>query len=495
MSGLRRLAGRWRSVSASEPSLSAGALSCGAAAPAGRRSRRAPPEPTCTTAVPSAPAAPPAPARRARAARLRRPAPAPARRVAHRGHACSMPARARAALSPSPAPPVTSRRDRAGTRGVERAARTRVPVLAVGIDGDAERDSLDAVTLWHVLEHLEDPGAALAGSRAGWRRAGAWWSACPTWPACRPGWAATLVSPRRAPPPHALHAGGLARLLDARLRGAGGPPPAARAQPVRDVAVGGQPCSPAPVLSLQPAQAKRPARRADLALTALAVPLAPVAALAELAAGLAGAAGRSRCWPAAGSSACGWVCSSGFGSCEDHGYLGFLVDVIFAAAPRRARSGFHATADAGDAAGDAGDAAGDAGDAAGPTWGTCRPSSPARVSARASSSATICCFTSAGRSAPEERRQRPHGPAGLPGAVRGLRSGRPLAPPGLEHPGEVAEHRRQQLAHRRRAARPVRHVGHRLVRLAQQRARVPRRVHPRVRPAIQVPHEAGLACP
>jgi SAM-dependent methyltransferase len=47
-------------------------------------------------------------------------------------------------------------------RGVQRAALAGVPVRRASIErAEIEPGSLDAVTLWHVLEHLEDPGEAL----------------------------------------------------------------------------------------------------------------------------------------------------------------------------------------------------------------------------------------------------------------------------------------------------------------------------------------------
>jgi SAM-dependent methyltransferase len=57
-------------------------------------------------------------------------------------------------------------------RGAESAARAGARVRRTSIEG-AELDlaSLDVVTLWHVLEHLEDPGTALTAIR-GWLRPG-----------------------------------------------------------------------------------------------------------------------------------------------------------------------------------------------------------------------------------------------------------------------------------------------------------------------------------
>jgi SAM-dependent methyltransferase len=57
-------------------------------------------------------------------------------------------------------------------RGAQAAAAIRAPVHRVGID-DAEvaLGSLDAVSLWHVLEHLDDPAPAMARI-ASWLRPG-----------------------------------------------------------------------------------------------------------------------------------------------------------------------------------------------------------------------------------------------------------------------------------------------------------------------------------
>jgi SAM-dependent methyltransferase len=57
-------------------------------------------------------------------------------------------------------------------RGVTGARALGVELQQAGIDEAAvERGSLDAATLWHVLEHLDDPGAALERI-AGWLRPG-----------------------------------------------------------------------------------------------------------------------------------------------------------------------------------------------------------------------------------------------------------------------------------------------------------------------------------
>jgi SAM-dependent methyltransferase len=57
-------------------------------------------------------------------------------------------------------------------RGLDRAAALGAPVIHATIDAAEIPDaSLDAVTLWHVLEHLERPGAALRRI-AGWLKPG-----------------------------------------------------------------------------------------------------------------------------------------------------------------------------------------------------------------------------------------------------------------------------------------------------------------------------------
>ncbi len=57
-------------------------------------------------------------------------------------------------------------------RGVEGARAIGVQLQRAGIDdADVAAGSLDAVSLWHVLEHLDEPGPAL-GRIAGWLRPG-----------------------------------------------------------------------------------------------------------------------------------------------------------------------------------------------------------------------------------------------------------------------------------------------------------------------------------
>ena len=57
-------------------------------------------------------------------------------------------------------------------RGIEAARAIGIELVAAGIgDADVPAGSLDAATLWHVLEHVDDPGAAL-DQIAGWLRPG-----------------------------------------------------------------------------------------------------------------------------------------------------------------------------------------------------------------------------------------------------------------------------------------------------------------------------------
>jgi SAM-dependent methyltransferase len=175
-------------------------------------------------------------------------------------------------------------------RGVTAAATLGAPVEQATIEAAGiEPGSLDAVTLWHVLEHLDDPGAALAQIA--------------TWLA--PGGVLLVGVPNLASlqarlggerwyhldvPRHRVHftpAG-----VDALLR-------ANNFAPIRTYHVLAEhnpfgmwqslvsrvTTHPSYLYNLLKRNA--PARSPDLAITALALPLAPVAALAEYAAGLA----------------------------------------------------------------------------------------------------------------------------------------------------------------------------------------------------------------
>ncbi len=163
------------------------------------------------------------------------------------------------------------RRGRRGTRpsaiepsarGAEAAAALGVPVQRATIAAaDVTPGSLDAVTLWHVLEHLDDPGEALA-TIAGW---------------LAPGGALLVGVPNLASlqariggdrwfhldvPRHRVHftPAGLSSAAGApRVRAGPDPASAARAQPVRHVADARQPGDRHAVVPLQPAQAQRSA--------------------------------------------------------------------------------------------------------------------------------------------------------------------------------------------------------------------------------------------
>jgi SAM-dependent methyltransferase len=59
-------------------------------------------------------------------------------------------------------------------RGADAAGQAGAPVARAGIEGaELEPGGFDVISLWHVLEHLEDPGNALTRA-AGWLRPGGW---------------------------------------------------------------------------------------------------------------------------------------------------------------------------------------------------------------------------------------------------------------------------------------------------------------------------------
>jgi SAM-dependent methyltransferase len=181
-------------------------------------------------------------------------------------------------------------------RGIEPAPARATAAAAAGAavsvatieDASVEDGSLDAISLWHVLEHVEDPAAAL-------RRACGW---------LRPGGAAVIGVPNLASlqarlggrrwfhldlPRHRTHftpAG-----LEAVARAAG-------LEPVRThhVLLEHNPfgmwqslvsrLTPTPSYLFNLLKRAVPLRPVDLAVTLVAIPLAPLAALLELAAGL-----------------------------------------------------------------------------------------------------------------------------------------------------------------------------------------------------------------
>jgi SAM-dependent methyltransferase len=179
-------------------------------------------------------------------------------------------------------------------RGAEAAAAMGAPVERVGIeDATVAPGSLGAVTLWHVLEHLSDPGLALARI-AGWLAPGGWLLAgVPNLAS----WQARLGGARwyhLDVPRHRIHftADGVTRLIGAT---------GFEVVTVRHVLLEHNPfgmwqsllnrmtTEPSYLYNLLKRNA--PIRARDLAITALAVPLVPAAAAAELLAGLAGRGG------------------------------------------------------------------------------------------------------------------------------------------------------------------------------------------------------------
>ncbi|HEY2160514.1 MAG TPA: class I SAM-dependent methyltransferase [Solirubrobacteraceae bacterium] len=175
-------------------------------------------------------------------------------------------------------------------RGVLAAEALGAPVARAAIeDATLAPASLDAVTLWHVLEHLDDPGAALT-------RIGSW---------LRPGGALLVGVPNLGSaqariggerwyhldvPRHRVHytQAGIESLL-----GAHGFVPVRTHHVLAEHNPFGMWQSAVSRLTSRPSylynllKRNAPARSRDLLITALALPLAPVAAFAELVAGLA----------------------------------------------------------------------------------------------------------------------------------------------------------------------------------------------------------------
>ena len=186
------------------------------------------------------------------------------------------------------------------------AAGRRRRAVSTDRGGDRSRARVDAVTLWHVLEHLDDPRRrARPDLRTGSRPAAGSLVGVPNLASLQ----ARLGGERwyhLDVPRHRVH------FTPAGLRGAARArtgsrrcdtrPRAARAQPVRDVAVARQPADPPPVVPLQPAEAKRPAalaRPGDHRGGAAAG--AARGARSSCSPAWRGAAARSRCWRGASS--------------------------------------------------------------------------------------------------------------------------------------------------------------------------------------------------
>jgi 2-polyprenyl-3-methyl-5-hydroxy-6-metoxy-1,4-benzoquinol methylase len=179
-------------------------------------------------------------------------------------------------------------------RGAHAAAKIGAPVEHTSIEDAAiPVGTLDAVTLWHVLEHLDDPAPALARI-AGWLRpGGALLVGVPNLASIQAvlggeSWYHLDVPRHRA---HYTPAG-----VDALLRANGFLPirthhllaehnPFGMWQSLVSRATD----NPSYLYNLLKRNA--PVRSPDLAITALALPLAPLAVLAELLAGLAGRGG------------------------------------------------------------------------------------------------------------------------------------------------------------------------------------------------------------
>jgi SAM-dependent methyltransferase len=179
-------------------------------------------------------------------------------------------------------------------RGVERAAEIGAPVLSASIEtAPVEPSSLDAIVLWHVLEHLPDPQDAVARIHGWLRPGGGLLIGAPNLASLQ----ARLGGPRwyhLDVPRHRTHftPAGLAHLL----RGSGFEVTGIRHLLLEHNAYGMWQSGisrltrhPSYLYNLLKRNAPVDAR--DLALTVVAVPLAPVAALAELLAGLAGRGG------------------------------------------------------------------------------------------------------------------------------------------------------------------------------------------------------------
>jgi SAM-dependent methyltransferase len=175
-------------------------------------------------------------------------------------------------------------------RGRERAAALGVPVIHASIDAAEIPDSsLDAVTLWHVLEHLEHPGAALQRI-AGWLKPGGGLLLGVPNLASFQAWIGSAHWYHLDVPRHRTHftSGGIDRLL----RSSGFDPVS-----VRYVLLEHNPfgmwqstvnrATQHPSYLYNLLKRNAPLRSWDLVVTAAALALLPVAAAAELLAGLA----------------------------------------------------------------------------------------------------------------------------------------------------------------------------------------------------------------
>jgi SAM-dependent methyltransferase len=177
--------------------------------------------------------------------------------------------------------------------GIEPSGRHRAPwVQQVAIEEHDARE-LGAITLWHVLEHLEDPAGALERLRGWLRPGGGLVVGVPNLDS----WQARLGGPRWYHldlPRHRTHftARGAARLLERC---------GFEVVAVEHLLLEHNPfglwqsvvsrVTPTPSWLYHALKRNAPLRAADAVPTALAVPLVPVAMVAEAVAGLAGRGG------------------------------------------------------------------------------------------------------------------------------------------------------------------------------------------------------------
>jgi len=179
-------------------------------------------------------------------------------------------------------------------RGVEAAARAGVALERAGWeDAVVAPGVLDAVCFWHVLEHLDAPGAAVERA-AGWLRPG---GVVLVGVPNLDSWQAWVGGDRRYHldvPRHRVHF--TPRGVDALLRRAGLEPLRAHHVLAEHNPFGlwqsaVSRATTTPSWLYHALKRNAPLRSRDAVITAAALPLAPVAALAELAAGLAGRGG------------------------------------------------------------------------------------------------------------------------------------------------------------------------------------------------------------
>jgi SAM-dependent methyltransferase len=179
-------------------------------------------------------------------------------------------------------------------RGAVAAAELGAPVARAAIeDAEVPSGTVGVATLWHVLEHLDDPGAALQRI-AGWLEpGGVLLVGVPNYASLQ----ARIAGERwyhLDVPRHRVHftpAG-----LEALLRSCGFEPVATTHILLEHNPFGMwqslvNRATRHPSYLYNVLKRNAPVRSVDLAITLLALPLAPVAGLAELAAGLAGRGG------------------------------------------------------------------------------------------------------------------------------------------------------------------------------------------------------------